>query len=484
MNSVARFTLISSKTELCKRIDLGDDGSFKKTPSAEMYEGSYVVRECSPEAFARLLETLYGRSHQAIALGITRCPSGFIRTQKFLKDRPDVAKDVIARTKEHFGFPDGPGLLLFDFDNTDKTPEELLSAMSMFEGFSECPKIVEYSSSSAVRKKEEPVGSGKFGGLHVWLFLRDAKDIERLRTALLERLWLAGLGTIAISKCGSLLERALLDMAVLSPERLVFVASPILGAGLAQDRPPVQLLNPDGPFWDTSSVRDLTEVEKGQYLTMVQNAKREKEPEAAEIRQAYVESKGKEMSQRLGIPVERAKRQLENSLKDGGLLYGAFPLADGDFTVADVLLSPEKYDGYDIPDPHDEGGRIRARIYSNKATGGTPTIHSFDGGGKMYRLVRPELVVRVGQCARVLSELEGALGCLTEPYVFRRDNELVTISRDEHGIKLRPFDAVAARTTFSKLVEAVKIDSDGNKRRVEIPESVLKAFVQKGEWNA
>jgi hypothetical protein len=74
------------------------------------------------------------------------------------------------------------------------------------------------------------------GGLHVYLPVADGADIPRFLRALHDRCWLAGLGWIALSKSGAYLERSIIDVAVGTPERLVFEGEPIIEPPLAQDK--------------------------------------------------------------------------------------------------------------------------------------------------------------------------------------------------------------------------------------------------------
>jgi hypothetical protein len=65
-------------------------------------------------------------------------------------------------------------------------------------------------------------------------------DIPRYGELLFKRLWLAGHGYIALSGNGSVLIRTAIDSAVFSPERLDFVAPPVIqGTGLKWTPPTI-----------------------------------------------------------------------------------------------------------------------------------------------------------------------------------------------------------------------------------------------------
>ena len=73
----------------------------------------------------------------------------------------------------------------------------------------------------------------KGGGLHVYISARDV-ELQGLQHYLVVHLWIAGLGYIALARNGAMLERCIVDLSVLSPERLIFEAEPVLGEGLSR----------------------------------------------------------------------------------------------------------------------------------------------------------------------------------------------------------------------------------------------------------
>ena len=76
-------------------------------------------------------------------------------------------------------------------------------------------------------------------GWHIYCVVKDGSqlnDLKTIRERLLARAWNAGLGHIKISKSGSELLRCSIDLAVFSPERLIFEAGPILSDELIKDK--------------------------------------------------------------------------------------------------------------------------------------------------------------------------------------------------------------------------------------------------------
>ena len=106
---------------------------------------------------------------------------------------------------------------------------KMVEAIPEFEGigFSGAP-----STSAGIYK----VGSGEHyagGGFHVYFAVQGVllADLQRF---LQVRLWNAGMGYISFARNGALLERTVIDLSVLSPERLIYEARPVLSNGLKQ----------------------------------------------------------------------------------------------------------------------------------------------------------------------------------------------------------------------------------------------------------
>ena len=71
------------------------------------------------------------------------------------------------------------------------------------------------------------------GGLHAYTLTKDV-DLRVMQRYLEVKLWNAGLGFIAFARNGAMLARCIVDLSVLSPERLIYEAKPVLGDGLSR----------------------------------------------------------------------------------------------------------------------------------------------------------------------------------------------------------------------------------------------------------
>jgi hypothetical protein len=147
----------------------------------------------------------------------------------------------VARTKEYFACANH-GLVLFDYDESEHTPEHLRcrSPGALMRLLARIPELdgLQFhglpSSSAGITNAE--TGEAYHGhGMHVYVET-ESLDLAKLRQWAEVKCWEAGLGYIAYAANGALLVRYVIDLAVLSAERLIFEALPHLGPGLVHRR--------------------------------------------------------------------------------------------------------------------------------------------------------------------------------------------------------------------------------------------------------
>jgi hypothetical protein len=203
---------------------------------------------------------------------------------------------------------------------------------------------------------------------------------------LLKRAWLAGFGWINLSNAGSCLIRGPVDIAVGSPERLVFEGAPLVVPPLAQDQEKRRPIAYDGKFIDTKTAcPDLTEDEERLYQALVEAAKAALKPEIETAKEAAAEK----LAEKRGIKVEQARKVIEASHNGELLSWDSVHFDDpelGEVEVADILADPSHYHGKTLADPLAgvEYGTGKAKLFYN--AGGDLRIHSFAHGGGVYKL--------------------------------------------------------------------------------------------------
>jgi hypothetical protein len=307
------------------------------------------------------------------------------------------APGVIARTQEFLVFKKGaPGFCLLDVDlkGMSETAAHRLEELGgiwgalceVFPPFETAAFVERASTSSGLRNSKTGQTFPGSGGRHIVVPVLDVADIRRFLSDLHDHLWRAGLGWFLVSVSGSLLERALIDKSVGTPERPVFEGPPILAPPLVQEAR--LAVAHDGTVLDTRLLLPLTDGEKAE-LQRVKDAEGLRllpERQTARARWSAAHIKRKTAA---GIPEAEARAQIDRWL-DRHELSGDFPLPFDDAklagtTVAQVLAAPAEYIGKTLGDPLDPAdGRGKAILY--KRPDGSLWIKSFAHGGGRYDL--------------------------------------------------------------------------------------------------
>ena len=216
---------------LCKEFSVQKDGTLAKETHGNLYSGSIETHELSLHELKDTIEGLTNK--QALCIG-SRKPE-FEGISKLTTLAKVVAGESIARSKDYLEFNDKPAFMLFDYDDKQLSPEELRSKfISFIPEFENVGMLIVPSSSAGVHLSCDVAPDIIKSGCHIYIMVKRGADVPKIGALVKHRAWLAGLGYIKISKCGSQLERYIFDDAVYSPERLIFDAPPILNKGVEQ----------------------------------------------------------------------------------------------------------------------------------------------------------------------------------------------------------------------------------------------------------
>jgi hypothetical protein len=329
-------------------------------------------------------------SNAAIAIGVAKGKdpgdSYSIVTKEAMK-KPHLA-DAITRSLDYFEFPNGAGLLLVDWD-IKSAPIDIrnrIASMGIDAVLADiCPEIgtcgrIYRESTSSGLSQNGHVYPGS-GGAHGYIGVTDATDIPRATKVLAQRAWLKGYCWIWVGGAGQMLERGPIDVAVASPERLVFEGKAIIVPPLRQGPREARVV--DGGLLDTrAALPDLNPDEARRVDELIAAAKKAAEPEAARVKAAWIEKRVKEFVDK-GVNELKAreivKRQLENRvLTPGNELYFD---EHGWVSVADVLQDTAKFEGCTCADPDEP--------YYHSGNAGKPdnncaVFHARRGGGYVY----------------------------------------------------------------------------------------------------
>lgn len=247
-----RLTVFTSHfpEKLSKTIRIDDNGKVVKEPGGAMSSGLAQIAEGStPEAFLQLLNSL--TPSQALGFGVLTRD----RAQSNICPKEKPVRNAVPRTKEHFCWPAGPGVLMLDYDprpGADAlTKDELLDALyTVAPGVMKVPHIWTPSAGSCIydsRTDQELIG---IRGQRIYVFVNEARRIPHALTALYDRSMAHGHGWLYITAHGKALPRTLFDLSVGQPNRYDFAGGADCIAPLVQRKPPPELFNPDAPWGD------------------------------------------------------------------------------------------------------------------------------------------------------------------------------------------------------------------------------------------
>lgn len=396
------FTIAEADEQpLTKTYDIGLDGWPRKARDAGMSAGR-ASRATLQGTASEMVEQLAGRlaglsQRQAIILAPP--PAGRDVWSIVRKEEASPEAGTIARTRDFFRRPEGPGLIALDFDG--KTfPADILSRLAdaggvsgvlaaVFPAFADAARVSRASVSVGIRDTATGEETPPTSGRHHYYIATDADDAQRFGKVLRDRLVLAGWGWGEVSKSGAVLFRTLIDAAVtIDGSRLVYEADAILADArlehVAGARSPEVR---EGGFLDTARLPDLTTDEAAELARIEAAIRAGLREECAGVKTTWLKDRGQEMAAR-GVAAAVAERVLSHAC-DTRELTGDFAihLDTGDVvTVSDILAAPAKYHKATCADPLEPdygGGRGKAIIYTD---GPRPHIFSQAHGGIDYPL--------------------------------------------------------------------------------------------------
>ena len=220
-------------SRLTKTFSIDDNGNVHKDSTPNFSDGNAKSIEINtlPE-IQSTIESL--QTNQCIATGVFDEATCNIVTVDGYRDLDDKS-GIRTRTKKHMQQPNA-GLALLDYDSSPFMPDQLRCDSPqalMAKVVTACPELegVGYSAcgsaSWGIYKKGTSEAHTDGGGMHIYIAIENV-DLEQFRRFLEARLWLAECGYVAFARNGAMLVRTLVDTSVLSPERLIFEARPVL----------------------------------------------------------------------------------------------------------------------------------------------------------------------------------------------------------------------------------------------------------------
>lgn len=382
--------------------DDGHGGIVKDSSHCKMARGEMAVTNVSFEALAQALPGW--KQHRALAL------CNVAREGAEIVARGIEQEGGLQRTLETFAWGPGPSYLLLDVDpRLDMPPDDPETLIRYLEkawpGISAAKRIESYGTSACIRDELGQTRTG-LGSYHLYVAVEDmgavlaslpgerqSEQLRALRERIMVRCWNAGLGSIFVDRAGRMHPRALIDLSVFSPERLIFEAAPVLPEGWTQERPAPKVV--DGGWLPVEIMTNpLTARERLQFQQALAETRSQYRDKAEVAAAKYRDREVKKLTE-AGMQPADAQRLIESrqgGIVDAGeLLY--FQGESEPVQASRVLLSPSEYAGRYLADPvePDYGGALgsivtsKACLQVNKLTGEV-NIHSFAHGGIDYRV--------------------------------------------------------------------------------------------------
>ncbi|VTU16554.1 hypothetical protein SRS16CHR_01805 [Variovorax sp. SRS16] len=510
------LTVLSSRSNIGKRITIGSDGKLAKGPLRMPIESTARRHTVgSLREFDALLQGLPPTT--AITHGVPPADVCTITTQEKLTS---AAPGTIARDGAHFAWPDGPAFLLADSDFAPTDPDPVAEDIDRriclaVPAWANVTRLYRSSGSSHVIDAELGLPLRGVAGLHGYVGVDRAADIPEIGQRIFDRLILAGEGCVRHARSGTPLVRTLVDSKVWQPERLDFHSAD-LGAGLEQEIPPGQVFEATDHesrvsgdrLLSLADIPPLTDAEKAsvEQIKQVLVAAPAVVAESARLKHLWATEKAREaMPMATDEDVAAASAEIANRAASNQLFGGfVITLSDGTrVTVDEVCADPLKYHDRRCHDPLDDEGDKRIGVILGKRTNGSGgvALHSHMHGGRMFDLVSSAgfddavefddhpvteshtITIRNGERARIVAEVAEALG-RRAPY-YRRGEMLVRANslpadEDSAGIRrsggsvvLREAKSHAIVADVSRVARVEKFDARAKKMvPADLPDAV------------
>lgn len=388
---------------LTKIIGLNADGSIRKEASAHLSKGEAQRIQVSGLAALRdHLDSL--TTAQAVIWGTTNNELAKICTNADI-----MAKEAgaIARTREDFHFPQGPGVMMFDHDglpNATLTADEfyarIITAAPVLAG---APMLGRPSASAGCHHADGRVLTA-LDRHRVYIPVADASLIPEAGKALEALMWTTpGDGWIQVGAAGQALLRCLVDTQVWQPERLDFAGPPVLEDGLIRPNVAGVIYGQDDGLFDLRLLIDsVTPAIRSAAEAAQRAARSATKAQCTAQAKKWASERAPALAARRGISLQKATAVLERASRFE-VLMGDFDLmcSNGQrVTVSELLDDPQRWNDARFADPLDPDHDHRVAV-ARLLNGGRPDIYSHRHGGMRYELRRQSARVQIGRGLRI-----------------------------------------------------------------------------------
>ncbi|BEP97003.1 hypothetical protein GmRootA79_53880 (plasmid) [Acidovorax sp. A79] len=396
-----QFTVFTATVpdRLTKVLTLAPDGTLHKESAANMMRGSAVRSVVHGlQELADVLEAL--DPAQATSWGVCDAASPAIVPEREVAETPGA----ISRTRRHFAYPVGPGVLMLDHDGA---PDGELSAdvfrqrlIEACPALADAPMLWRPSCSAGVCTTDGRELSA-LTRHRLYIPVRDASRIPEAGRALVQLLWAAGHGWFDVGRAGQALERTLIDASVWQPERLDFCAPPLLGKSLQRPHAAPRIFGDPLALFDLALIPHDADTHK-QAQALKKAARIQLAGQCAAQRERWVATNAPALAKRRGIPVDKARDVLQRASAQRVLMGDFVLMAEQGkpVSVGEILDRPERWHNAQFADPLDPDSDTRVAVVNLKS-GQRPYLFTHRHGGMRFELLRQSARIQVGRGMRV-----------------------------------------------------------------------------------
>ena len=424
----------ATKGSVQKRIlkDGSKDGNHSLSVSKGIYE---TVALNGLHEFAKAIENI--KPNQAFTLGISKLDGRLkLYTNDAYKGLINPSR-AIARTKSCIQWSTGTFPLLLDHDaepdKPDLTKDEFWNdTINVIPEMAGTGRLTTTSTSSGIYNRDTGECLRPENGHHTYILARG--DVERFVEIYKARCWLKGAAFFKLANpnqstgTSSILERFPSDVAVFSPERLVYEAGALLPPTLEQRRSAPQVI--EGSVLDLDTIPDLTSEEK-----LIAEANRLDARSLIEEKQLQAATKAITAT---GHKQPRAEAKRRITLCKSGLLEPNHVLeiaSGGSLRVEDI--GPQ-HDGLLLKDPQEPDYRNGAQVAKLYWNGDRPwQIHSEAHGGCNYSAATTKCV-RSEDTHTLVTDAEA------EAIAIAQEREQQQLARKEATLRQKEWDKAFA----------------------------------------
>lgn len=396
-----QLTVITASVpaRLTKIISLSPDGTLAKESAANMMRGdAQRAAVHGLQALAQVLEGL--NPAQAVCWGVCESPGAAIVPERETSDTPGA----ISRSRRHFAYPAGPGVLMLDHDGA---PDGELSAdvfrqrlIEACPALADAPMLWRPSCSAGVCTSDGRELSA-LTRHRLYIPVRDASRIPEAGRALVQLLWCAGHGWFEVGRAGQALERTLIDASVRQPERLDFCAPPVLGRGLQRPGAVPRIFGDPFALFDLALIAHDGDTHK-QAQALKKTARVQLAGQCAAQRDRWVSTQAPTLAKRRGITVDKARDVLQRASAQRVLMGDYMLLSElgKPVAVGEILDHPDRWHNAQFADPLDPDQDTRVAVVNLKS-GQRPYLFTHRHGGMRFELLRQSARIQVGRGMRV-----------------------------------------------------------------------------------